>query len=275
MLADIELISEQIDRPDEDIRAEVWTRLWHDDITRALERTAIDLEVHDNEVFLLGHVTNVAHQQHLAELAREVPGVNVVHNEIVADRTLVTEVAQALASDPRTRSYLIPVGAFHGWIHLNGEVPDLKARAMVETVAAGVSHARGILTLPYLPQEHGHQEENGRPLQPRLSEAVYAQDGPAGRVAQVVINPRNRLVSHIVVNANLEIDWRPIHGQWIVPVKALARVNESGVFLLDTLGVLAARPTFHEADFPIAPFEWQPPFPYAPGTVRWPSEGLS
>jgi len=274
MLTNSGLIPEQIDRPDEDVWADVWARLWRDAATRALERSALELEVHNAEVFLLGHVTTVMHRRQMAELARGVRGVKAVHNTLVADPDLVTDVAQALAADARTRPHLIRVGAFHGWIHLGGEVPDVETRAAVEQVAAGVSRVRGVLALPHLPQAPTHHVESGRPLQPHLGEAVYALDGPAGQVARVVISPQNRRVSHIVVAGNLEVNRQTIRGQWVVPVEALPQANEGGVFLSETLGTLTARPTFDEADFPLAPADWAPPFPYAPGTVRWPSNAL-
>lgn len=272
MLTNNGLIPEQhLDRPDEDVRADVWARLWQDPTTRALERSALKLEVHNAEVFLAGHVTTVTHRRQMAELASRARGVKAVHNLLVADPDLVIEVAQALAADARTRPYIIPVGAFHGWIHLAGEVPDVETRAAVEQVAARVARVRGVLALPHLPQARIHHIESGRPLQPRLGEVVYAKDGPAGQVAQVVISPQNRLVSHIVVAGHLEVNRQSRRGQWIVPVEALVRVNEGGVFLFETLDVLMTRSAFDEAAFPPAPADWPPPFPYASGTVRWPS----
>jgi hypothetical protein len=89
-------------------------------------------------------------------------------------------------------------------------------------------------------------------------------------VTQVIISPRNRLVSHIVVAGNVGVNWQPVRGEWLVPIWAVARVNEGGVSLSETLGRLTAWPTFDEAAFPLAPIDWLPPFPYTPGTVRWP-----
>lgn len=274
MLAEIELIPEQLDRPDEDMLSDVWARLQQDDTTRALELSALDLEVHDNEVFLFGHVNGVMHQRHVAELVKGVRGVKAVHNELVADSDLVTEVAQALAGDPRTRQYQIRVGAFHGWINLSGEVPNPEMRTTVETVTARVAHVRGVLTLPSVASDEAPREENRRALQPGLGTVVYATDGPAGYVAQVILSPQNRLVSHIVVAAEVEVDRRLRRGQWLVPSETLVNVTGSGVFLADSLSQLVARPTFLEADFPLAPSDWSPPFPYAPGTVRWARQWL-
>jgi osmotically-inducible protein OsmY len=274
MLAQFELIPKQRDRPDQDIQADVWAWLEQDDTTRALELSALDLEVHDNEVFLFGHVNGVMHRKHVAELVKGVRGVKAVHNELIADSDLVTEVAQALAADPRTRQYQIRVGAFHGWINLSGAVPNPETRTTVETVAARVAHVRGVLTLPSVVSEGAPREEKRRALQPSLGTMVYATDGPAGHVTQIIISPQNRLVSHIVVAVDAEVDRRSRRGQWVVPSEALAHVTGSGIFLSDSLSQLVARPTFLEANFPFAPLDWQPPFPYAPGTVRWASPGL-
>src|SRR5688572_19330930 len=170
MLTNQGLIPKQhLDRLDEDVRADVWMRLWQDPTTRALERSALKLEVDHAEVFLSGHVTTVTHRRHMAELASRARGVKAVHNLLVADPDLVTDVAQALAADARTRPYIILVGAFHGWIQLGGEVPDVETRAAVEQVAAHVARVRGVLALPHLPQAPTtHRMENGRPLQPQL-----------------------------------------------------------------------------------------------------------
>jgi BON domain-containing protein len=200
-----------------------------------LELSALDLEVHDNEVFLFGHVNGVMHQKHVAELVKGVRGVKVVHNALVADSDLMTEVAMALAADPHTRQYQIRVGAFHGWINLSGEVPNLETRTTVETVAARVAHVRGVLTLPSVVAEGAPREEKRRTLQPGLRTVVYTTDGPAGHVAQVIISQQNRLVTHIVVAVDAEVDQRSRRGHWVVPSQALAHVTGSGIFLSDSL----------------------------------------
>jgi hypothetical protein len=254
---------------DEEVLADVCNRVWQDDTTRASERSALMVEVHQQEVFLLGHVTSQAYRRHVDELVRTVPGVRAIHNHLVADPELVAEVAQALAADPCTRLAVLGVGAFHGWIHLSGEVPDLAARLAADEVASRVGHVRGVLALPHLPGQHAHRGENRRPLQPRVGQAVYALDGPAGLIEQVVICPASRLVSHIVIAGNLEIDWRPIRARWLVATEAVARANDSGLFLSERLDALAAQPVVHPADLRQPPPDWTPPFPYSPGDVCW------
>jgi osmotically-inducible protein OsmY len=276
------------DRPDADVHGDVLARLRQGDTTRALEHGALSVEVHDGEVVLLGHVATLMHRRQLADLARGVAGVKAVHDgALVADPELATEVAQALADDPATRGNRIRVRASNGWIQLIGEVPDQATRAAAGQVAAQVARVRGVLVLPepaeaqapqaqapqaQAPQAQARQPEVRQALQPRLGEAVYATNGPAGQVVQVVINPQNRLVSHVVVAADWQAGWHPLRGGRVVPVEVVGWTNASGLYLTGERGALAARPAFREADFPPAPAGWQPPFPYAPGTVRWPAE---
>lgn len=254
-------------RPEVDVLADIQDALWSDTTIRTLDRESLSLEVNDDEVYLSGHVANRMHRHRIEDLVMRVPGVNAVHNDLIADDELATTVAQALAADPRTRPHLIWVGAFHGWLRLSGDAPEAAVRGAAEEIAGRVSHVRGVLDLPRLPEEQPGAQR--RPLQPRLHVPVYAADGPVGKVGEVVINPRNRLVSHIVVQARAEGEGPNISGLFVVPVEAIETAGESSVFLTDTLRDLAARPVFREPDFPPAPSDWRPPFPYLVGTVRW------
>jgi len=251
-------------RSETDVLADIQNALWKDPVIRTLDRDSLSFEVLEVDVYLSGHVTNAMHRRRIEDLISGVRGVNVIHADITADDQLTTSVAQALALDSRTRPYLIWVGAFHGWIRLSGEVPTSQVREAAEEVAGRVPRGRGVLDLPRLPGEHHGIQR--RPLQPRFAVPAYAKDGLAGNVAQVVINPRNRLVSHIAVQT---LAGQSARNVFLVPVEAIETASESSVFLTDTLRDLAARPVFHEADFPRAPSDWRPPFPYLIGTVRW------
>jgi osmotically-inducible protein OsmY len=255
---------------DVDLLADVEAALWSNPSIRTLERASLSVDVREGEVFLAGHVASSMLRRRIGDLVAAVPGVVAVHNDIVADADLATAVAQALASDSRTRSHLIRVGTFHGWVRLSGEAPEAVAQA-AEEVASRVPHVRGVLDLPRAADDRRTREK--RPsLQPGLGADVYTADGPAGRVSQAVISPRNRLVSHIAVQARLEVKGRTVQGQFVVPAEAIEVVSAGGVFLKETSESLAARPMFKEDDFPPAPADWMPPFPYARGTVRWPRE---
>lgn len=264
-------LAPQSEHTDEDLLAAVDQTLWRDDVYRVLDRNSLRLEVHDGEVFLFGHVVTRAQSARLGALAEAVPGVRAVRNDLTADPDLVVEVAQALANDDQTASEFIGVGAHHGWIQLSGEVGSCAAQAAAEHVAASVARVRGVLSGPRV-AGGGACRRPGRPLQPELGSAVYAADGTAGRVSQVMLSPHTRLVTHIAVSARLDLGRRVAQGEYLLPVEALTHANESGVFLEDTLAVLAARPAFWAEAYPLAAPDWQPPFPYVPASVRWPTE---
>jgi len=272
MLPDTLWLPHPTGRPDEHVLAEVCDRLWLDDTTRASERSALAVDVRNGHVFLTGHVTNQLYREHVIGRVRSVRGVQVVHDALVADPDLRTQVAQALAANARTRSAMIRVGASHGWVLLAGEVPDEATRTAAEEVAAQVAAVRGVLSLPSLPYGQARRAENRRGLQPRVGQAAYATDGQAGRIKLVVMSPRSRLVSHLIVAGTPEVNWLPVRGRWVVPIEAVAQAGEGGVFLADQLSGLVARPAYVAGDFRQPPAEWRLPFPYAAGEVHWPAE---
>jgi hypothetical protein len=112
-------------------------------------------------------------------------------------------------------------------------------------------------------------------VQPLPGAAVYAEDGWAGVVVQVVINPQNRLVTHMVVSASGMVDtddvigFRPVMGEHLVPVEAAEVVSEQSVILVPTPPSITAYPLFDAAACPPAPFTWRPPYPYTLSAVRW------
>jgi hypothetical protein len=91
-----------------------------------------------------------------------------------------------------------------------------------------------------------------------------------------VIQPRNRLVSHVVVRANDvavlandAIDGRPAAGEFVVPVEAIDLVRKNCVFITRDAPPLSAYPAFDPSGYPLAPSTWQPPYPYTTGAIRW------
>jgi osmotically-inducible protein OsmY len=255
---------------DMDILSNVEKALWREDLYRVAGRNSIRFEVSEGHVTLRGHVTSPMLRSQFAVWAQAAPGVKSVSNELVADADLTIEVAQALGRNPATRPHVIHVGAHDGWIHLGGEVPSAEVAAAAEAVAATVPHVRGVLTLPRVVGERPPRAR--RPIQPRPGQPVYATDGKAGSVAQVIVDPLNRLVSHIVVNTNFELGGRTIRRQVLVPAKALSHVSAGGVFVADTLETVVARPDFRVDDFEAPRWQWQPPFPYNWGDLLWPAQ---
>lgn len=258
---------------DAGIQAEAWMALWKAEDVRSLDINSLDLIVQDGDVWLIGHVVNAYHRQLAENLVKAVRGVNSVHNDLVSDTELAAEVAQALSADARTHPYSIPVGAFHGWIHLSGEIPTRQALFAAEEVAASIPTVRGVVNLPHLTGKSKttrvESERDNHQIQPPIGGQVYARDGLAGKVAGVIINPGNRLVAHVILAADFVIEGINVRSELIIPVEAVKPSNNGSTFLSDSLRDLARRPTFQESDFPLAPPEWRPPYPYTQGAVRW------
>lgn len=270
MLADHVSSTTPTGRSDSDILAGVQAALQDAGSLRSVNYANIEAEAHAGTVVLEGHVGSVMQKQEAERRAAGVRGVTAVHNHLVADSDLAIAVAQALAANAPTRAYILHVGVSAGWVQLGSQVPDAQVRAEAESVAAGVPRVRGVVSLPHLPGEPSLGRR--RALQPRAGTVVYAADGEIGRVAGVVVDPHNRLVSHIIVNARLDLGRREVRGQLVIPAEAIRMTTVGGTTLTDTKLAVSAQPQFRPADYPRPPADWQLPFPYQPGEVYWPAQ---
>jgi hypothetical protein len=139
-----------------------------------------------------------------------------------------------------------------------------------EEIAAQVPSVRGVLSRPRLISEFPETER--RPIQPQIQAKVYDYNRQEGVLTQVVIQPRNRLVTHAVVSANDFHDGKFVFYEYLVPVEAMEVVNKESVILKRNGPPLSAFPAFEPSEYPLAHAAWQPPYPYTAGTVRWPCE---
>jgi osmotically-inducible protein OsmY len=254
-------------RTDDGILADIWDALWKVDTFRSLDLGGLSIDVKDGEVYLYGHLAQESNLLLIESIARPIVGVVAVHCHLVLDRDLIIQVAQALASDERTRPYLLPVDAFHGWIHIGGEVPTGELQHVVEKIAGGVSGVRGVTILPRIAGESPTIPP--RPAQPRIGAVVYGKDGEVGIVTQVVIQPDNRLVTHIVVRSKELTDGNLVVRETVIPLEASDLVKNENIVLQRNGPSLKAFPAFDPDEFPLAPFTWKAPYPYTAGEVRW------
>jgi hypothetical protein len=262
--------SSRLLRPAGDVLAELWQALWRVDTIRALDLTSLSMSMQAGELLLEGHLASETSRGRIRAIARDVPGILAVHDRLVIDRDLAVEVAQALASDERTSRLALPLGSDHGWIRLGGEVPDRQVQLAAEAVAAQVPHGRGVVALPRVTGEPATSLR--RALQPRPGARVWGEDGEIGLVAQVVIDPRNRLVTHIVVDSTEVREFRRVEGVYLVPVEAIEIANAESVFLTHPHRSITSFSAFDVSAYPLAPTTWMPPFPYRASTVRWRQE---
>jgi osmotically-inducible protein OsmY len=256
---------------DDSIQSEIWKKVCQYGEIRALETDSFSVSVKKGSVLLTGHVSKKYHRDLIEEIACTIPGVHAVHNKLVVDSDLIIQVAQALSKDERTHSLILPVGCSHGWVRLGGEVSGRDLQITAEEIAAQVTSVRGVLSRPRLIGENPEPER--RAIQPQIQAKMYDYNGQEGVVTQVVIQPRNRLVTHVVVNISDFCDGKFVFHEYLVPVDAMELVNKESILLKRNGPPLNAFPAFEPSDYLLASSDWQPPYPYAVGDVRWPCEG--
>jgi osmotically-inducible protein OsmY len=254
-------------RTNEGILADIWDALEKEDSIRSLDLGSLSIDVKDGEVYLDGHLAKENNLSHIEDIARSVTGVVAVHNYLVTDRELTIRVAQALAQDERTRPYIFPVSASHGWINLGGEVLTRELQHVAEKVAAGVSGVRGVIALPRVTGKNPNMPQPA--VQPRIGAVVYGENGEAGVVTQVAIQPENRLVTHVVVSSNEIKDANFVSHENIVPVKAIDLVKDETILLVRNGPSFSNYPAFDPDEYPLALFTWKAPYPYTTGEVLW------
>lgn len=222
-------------RPDDELKEDVEDVLSREEHVRALD-LPVRVDVEDGVVRLRDFVYNHAVRSRLEELARSIPGVVDVRNDLAVDMDLLQRVVAALQSDPRTRSlrgYRIEVR--EGVVELEGSVASIDAATALEEVVASVSDIRGIANHLVGPEIPDHWR---RVVQPEIGQPVLASDRELGRVQYVVVHPRTRREEGIVVNAvspepgSLPFAETPVWSRLLViPVSEVERITPAGVFL--------------------------------------------
>jgi osmotically-inducible protein OsmY len=265
--AEVEAMQPQVSRSDFAIEEDIWSRLWQEDTVRTLDFNSVLVEVNGGKVVIGGHVGKDSNRQRIEEIVASVPGVVAADNQIVSDQELTIKIAQALSADERTRSYFLSITCMHGWVTIIGEMPSLAAREVVEEIVSGLPEARGILNPPSISGQTFVQDRTI--AQPDIGAQVYAWEGLVGRVTAVVINTLDRLVTHFVIRAGGEAAGRRISSQFVLPVKTIEVINDGNIILSDDVRTITAYPELDLEEFPFAPEDWRPPFPYKSGQVHW------
>lgn len=260
------------DRTDDEVHEEIRNAICRRSQIRSLDVSSFSVLVKDGTVTLVGHLSMDDNLQLIERLCWSVSGVIAVKNRLVLDGDLQLQVAQALAKDERTRPFVFPVGSSHGWVSIAGQVPNREFQLVAEEVAGAVPSVRGVIALPTI----GGQPPPAQvqPVQPQIAAQVYDRNGEVGEVGlvtEIVIQPRNRLVTHVVVLGKEKLAARTQRGtEHLVPVEAMEWVSHTSIFLRRNGPLLSSFPTFHTAEYPVAPCTWQPPYPYLGSCVRWP-----
>jgi len=252
---------------DENMLAEIWKTIRQYEEIRTLGMDSFSISVQKGIVFLTGHVCKKYHRDLMEEIAHTLPGVHAVQNKLVVDSDLTLQVAGSLSQDARTRQFILPVGCSQGWIRLGGEVPSREVQFAAEKIAGQTPSVRGVLSRPRVIGEN--REAERRAIQPRIEAKVYDYNTQEGVITQIVIDPRNRLVTHAVVSVSEFHDGKSVAHEYLIPVEAMDEVNQESIILKRNGPSLNAYPAIELSSYPLPPSEWRPPYPYEDGFVRW------
>jgi osmotically-inducible protein OsmY len=120
--------------PDPALEEEVHKALWDYPRLR-IDLGAVKIHAQCNEVWLLGHVSSDINRRLIDDLARGVPGVRELHNEVIADTDLAVAIAGTLAKHEETRG--LPIGVYPtlGEVYLRGIVPTEAVKRVAEKIA--------------------------------------------------------------------------------------------------------------------------------------------
>ncbi|MDH7485686.1 MAG: BON domain-containing protein [Anaerolineae bacterium] len=140
------MVVEQAKGADSGLQAKVHQAILSFDPLRMFSH-AMSVQVNDGRVQLLGTVRTPMMKRMAEELARKVPGIQGVQNNLLTDTELQLQVAQRLAADPRTRLLTdeVTVRGFLGTIYLQGSVDSAARREIAAKVAGEVPGVRQVI----------------------------------------------------------------------------------------------------------------------------------
>jgi len=268
-------------RADQDIKRDIEQALWDDEAIRQADWPTLRVDVRDGAVTLRGHVASRAHRMRAEAAARQARGVRELRNKLVADDDLEAAIAEALARDPRTRAHAIGVHADRGIVHLSGAVISAEVQAAAEEATAEVEGVRGIVC-----RLLGTDAIKPPPsvILPAIGIRVFATDGMLGHLEQVVVNPRSRGITHLVVTVGRPVAARgesseaaSAQARLLVPVKLVDRwiedaeqdAVEEAVLLRIDRAAAAWLAEYREERYAVPGPDWQPLFDYRREDVRF------
>jgi sporulation protein YlmC with PRC-barrel domain len=107
-----------------------------------------------------------------------------------------------------------------------------------------------------------------RRIQPEIGSEVIDKDGITGVVSKVILNPRNRLVSHLLIDKYEIIQGTRIKRELIVPIEDVDSARAGSIWLKQHLSIDRLLPA-DASQFSSPPEGWRPPFPYKLDQVLW------
>jgi osmotically-inducible protein OsmY len=131
-------------RPDAELLREV-TQALYDYPRLRIDLRGMRVRTADGDVWLIGHVSSDLNSRVAEDQLVGIAGLADVHNELMTDTDLASEVAAALAQDARTRGQHIGVYPVLGEVRLRGTVKTQGAKDAATQVASAVPGAERVV----------------------------------------------------------------------------------------------------------------------------------
>jgi sporulation protein YlmC with PRC-barrel domain len=257
---------------DEQLGDDLARTFWEDSLLGGIVNSGMNFTVLDGVVTLNGHASTGAIRLRAGDLASRVAGVIQVNNLLIPDDELSRKVGQALAACEQIPPGSVYVRADLGFVTLSGKVPNQSVANRLVESAAQVPEVRGVINSLQHPGTGGSPTMR-RALQPLPGDRVFAADGSLGRIEQVVIDPRTRLVSALVVHGAFPDLGTANPGQQPyndvlqkrrveIPVETVQHASKGSVILKTSGRDTACFRDFEPVQYAVPSRDWRPPFPY-------------
>jgi osmotically-inducible protein OsmY len=258
--------------------------LWNNGLLRSTAYQQIDVVVNGGVVFLSGHVISSGNQRRAEDAVLSIPGVLGVKSSLVADDTIIRDVAGELGKIEQVYGVKFYTGIQNGVIGLHGEGGSLAVRSMAEKFAVRIPGVRGVINWVRAPG-FDLEAEDQRFLQPFIGDQIYFHDGLSGIVQKVIINPDNLRVAAMVVRgrySNPQQDHKFLkYGEdqvperlIAIPMSAVRHLTMNSGYLSINSDEAAMYSDFDPSGFTAPRKDWTPPYPYCPDDVLFPLESV-
>ena len=157
------------------------------------------------------------------------------------DTEIQAQVVRSLETQPETREQGLRVEVERGLVRLLGNV----SRAVAQAATHLARRIRGVI---------GVEDRTTPPGAPgfHIGVPVFAQDGRAGELSKVVIDPHTRRVTHLIIHRGVQLA-----EDRVVPVELVERATPEGIFLHLTSREVARQPRHEEERFVSPPSDWE------------------
>lgn len=256
--------------------------IWKDDVLRAIEYNEFAVYVKNGVVYLNGHIVSANSQKRIDTAIHSIAGVQALHNHLVLDDKLTSEVARSLGELEHTYDCKFFTGASHGVISLNGMVRDENVKSLAEKYASNNPNVRGVINNVRVSGSTTKSPEQPF-LQPTVGELIYFLDGVSGVVKQVIVNPNNRRVIAMTIGGQFPDPRQKLkslnHGEKqlheplvVISMDAVRYLTAASGFLYIKSDETGRYKEFDPASFFTPTVDWIPPYPYCPADVLFPAE---